>query len=136
MLAAFFLIWGYFSTHQVVFRPWGLQNTKNAFYKKMLCDQASDTINSESLPTAVHPSLATRNLLQDIKGFVNTQGGDQPCPLLSTALGCTTLPHRANLYRSTHSRVLTRVLRTRSTRWLVARLLANHVACDRGTVGD
>ena len=63
LLAAFFLIWGYFSTHQVVFTPWGLQNTKNAFYKKMLCDQASDTINSESLPTAVHPSLATRNLL-------------------------------------------------------------------------
>jgi len=43
-VAAFFLIWGYFSTHQVVFRPWGLQNTKNAFYKKMLCDQASDEI--------------------------------------------------------------------------------------------
>jgi len=44
VVAAFFLIWGYFSTHQVVFRPWGLQNTKNAFYKKMLCDQASDKI--------------------------------------------------------------------------------------------
>jgi hypothetical protein len=44
VVAAFFLIWGYFSTHQVVFRPWGLQNTKNAFYKKMLCDQASDEI--------------------------------------------------------------------------------------------
>jgi len=43
-VAAFFLIWGYFSTHQVVFRPWGLQNTKNAFYKKMLCDQASNKI--------------------------------------------------------------------------------------------
>jgi len=43
-ITAFFLIWGYFSTHQVVFRPWGLQNTKNAFYKKMLCDQASDKI--------------------------------------------------------------------------------------------
>jgi len=44
LLAAFFLIWGYFSTHQVIFTPWGLQNTKNAFYKKMLCDQASDKI--------------------------------------------------------------------------------------------
>jgi len=35
---------GYFIIHQVFFRPWGLQNTKNAFYKKMLCDQASDEI--------------------------------------------------------------------------------------------
>jgi hypothetical protein len=44
VVAAFFLIWGYFSIHQVIFTPWGLQNTKNAFYKKMLCDQASDEI--------------------------------------------------------------------------------------------
>jgi hypothetical protein len=56
-VAAFFLIWGYFSTHQVVFRPWGLQNTKNAFYKKMLCDQASDRIISKSLPTTSHSPL-------------------------------------------------------------------------------
>ena len=96
LLAAFFLIWGYFSTHQVVFRPWGLQNTKNAFYKKMLCDQASDTINSKSLPTMSHPSPATPILLQDIKGFVNAQGGDQPCAPLLMALVCTTLPSRAS----------------------------------------
>jgi hypothetical protein len=63
----------------------------------MLCDQASDTINSESLPTAVHPSLATRILPHYIKGFVNAQGGDQPRPLLLIALGCATLPSRASL---------------------------------------
>ena len=42
VLAAFFLMGGYFIIQVVFFRPWGLQNTKNAFYKKMLCDQASD----------------------------------------------------------------------------------------------
>ena len=64
-VAAFFLIWGYFSTHQVVFRPWGLQNTKNAFYKKMLCDQGSDTIIPQSLPTALHrPLVFFRIILQ------------------------------------------------------------------------
>jgi hypothetical protein len=40
VLAAFFLMGGYFIIQVVFFRPWGLQNTKNAFYKKMLCDQA------------------------------------------------------------------------------------------------
>jgi len=55
--AAFFLMGGYFIIRVVFFRPWGLQNTKNAFYKKMLCDQASDTINSKSLPTASHSPL-------------------------------------------------------------------------------
>jgi hypothetical protein len=94
LLAAFFLIWGYFSTHQVVFRPWGLQNTKNAFYKKMLCDQASDTINSEIITS--HVPLTTSILLHYIIGFVNTRVPDQPCPLLATALGSTTLrqPHQ------------------------------------------
>ena len=42
VLAAFFLMGGYFIIQVVFFRPWGLQNTKNAFYKKMLCDQASN----------------------------------------------------------------------------------------------
>ena len=60
----------------------------------MLCDQASDTINSKSLPTMHHQPLATPILLQDIKGFVNTQGRDQPCRPLAMAPGCTTLPHR------------------------------------------
>jgi len=73
-VAAFFLIWGYFSTHQVVFRPWGLQNTKNAFYKKMLCDQASDDIILKSLPTASHVPRATSILLLQNRPFVNTQG--------------------------------------------------------------
>jgi hypothetical protein len=77
VVAAFFLIWGYFSTHQVVFRPWGLQNTKNAFYKKMLCDQASDAINSESLPTASHEPLTTPVLPQQNRPVVNSQGRDQ-----------------------------------------------------------
>lgn len=40
VLAAFFLMGGYFIIQVVFFRPWGLQNTKNAFQKKMLCDQA------------------------------------------------------------------------------------------------
>jgi hypothetical protein len=54
LLAAFFLIPGYFIIQVVFFRPWGLQNTKNAFYKKMLCDQASDRIISKSLPATRH----------------------------------------------------------------------------------
>ena len=53
----------------------------------MLCDQASDKIISRSLPTMSHPSLATPILLQDIKGFVNGQGRDQPCAPLAIALG-------------------------------------------------
>jgi hypothetical protein len=48
--AAFFLIPGYFIIRVVFFRPWGLQNTKNAFYKKMLCDQASDRIRFHYQP--------------------------------------------------------------------------------------
>jgi len=95
-VAAFFLIWGYFSTHQVVFRPWGLQNTKNAFYKKMLCDQASDKIFF-IYQTASHVPLTTSILLHYIIGFVNTPGRDQPCVLLATAPGSTALlaePHQ------------------------------------------
>ena len=112
LLAAFFLIWGYFSTHQVVFRPWGLQNTKNAFYKKMLCDQASDTIILKSLPTASHVPL----VLPTYKSQpVNTQGGDQPCVPLPMALGFP--PYSTGPVTGTHSRVLGRVLRTRSTAW-------------------
>jgi hypothetical protein len=45
---------GYFIIQVVIFRPWGLQNTKNAFYKKMLCDQASDEIIFQSLPTTTN----------------------------------------------------------------------------------
>jgi hypothetical protein len=53
--AAFFLMGGYFIIQVVFFRPWGLQNTKNAFYKKMLCDQASSShyqppASSQDLP--------------------------------------------------------------------------------------
>jgi len=48
---------GYFIIQVVFFRPWGLQNTKNAFYKKMLCDQASDEIILKSLPTTLHSPL-------------------------------------------------------------------------------
>ena len=137
VVAAFFLIWGYFSTHQVVFRPWGLQNTKNAFYKKMLCDQASDGIISRSLPAMSHPSLATPILLQDIKGFVNAQGGDQPSRPLSMARVYTTPPYPRGpaCDRCAKCRVLSRVLRTRSTPWLVASLLANHLACEAGYSG-
>ena len=95
VVAAFFLIWGYFSIHQVVFRPWGLQNTKNSFYKKILCDQASDAINSESLPTMHHQPPATPILLLQNRPVVNSQGGDQPCRPLAMALVPTTLPSRA-----------------------------------------
>ena len=110
-ITAFFLIWGYFSTHQVVFRPWGLQNTKNAFYKKMLCDQASDEIISRSLPTTLHepPVLLTYN-----PEVVNSQGGDQPCAPLPMALVYP--PYPTGPVTGTHSRVLGRVFDGRSTR--------------------
>ena len=57
VLAAFFLMGGYFIIQVVFFRPWGLQNTKNAFYKKMLCDQASDKIffHLPNQPDQIHP---------------------------------------------------------------------------------
>jgi hypothetical protein len=66
LLAAFFLIWGYFSTHQVVFRPWGLQNTKNAFYKKMLCDQASDKIFFIYQPASHVPPVSFYNTIDQL----------------------------------------------------------------------
>ena len=114
-ITAFFLIWGYFSTHQVVFRPWGLQNTKNAFYKKMLCDQASDEIILKSLPTTSHvpPILLPRN-----RPVVNGQGQDQPCRPLAIALGFPPYPtlRGGPVYRSTRGRVFTGVFDGRPTR--------------------
>ena len=100
-ITAFFLIRGYFSTHQVVFRPWGLQNTKNAFYKKMLCDQASDEIILKSLPTTCHLPLVIFYII--LRGL-SIPRAQPPCPLLPTASGSATLPSPANLYRAAGAR--------------------------------
>ena len=91
VLAAFFLMGGYFIIQVVFFRPWGLQNTKNAFYKKMLCDQASDEIIFQIITN--HQPRATCRLLLQNRPFVNTQGGDQPCLPLLIAPGSATLPY-------------------------------------------
>ena len=80
----------------------------------MLCDQAPDTINSESLPTALHQPLATPILPQQNRPVVNTQGRDQPCAPLPMALVFP--PYPAGPATGTHSRVLSRVFSTRPTR--------------------
>ena len=110
-VAAFFLIWGYFSTHQVVFRPWGLQNTKNAFYKKMLCDQASDKIFFIYQTTShlfFYKILRGRSMP---RRQINPVHHSQWLRCIHPIPPCPPGP-----VTDTHSRVLSRVFSTRPTR--------------------
>ncbi len=83
----------------------------------MLCDQASDKIFF-IYQTASHwpPVLLTRN-----RPVVNTQGGDQPRPLLLIASVYTTLSYPAlegqPMHQCVKCRVLGRVFDGRSTPW-------------------
>ena len=87
VLAAFFLMGGYFIIQVVIFRPWGLQTKyKKCFPKKNAMRPGLSKILFQSAPDLIHQELLT------YKGQpVNAQGGDQPCPQPSTVLGCTTL---------------------------------------------
>jgi hypothetical protein len=79
----------------------------------MLCDQASDEINSLSLPTASHwPPVVFYNTIDQLSiPRVEINWGTATLPLLLIALGSATLPSRASLC------IDVRRLRTRSTPW-------------------
>ena len=132
VVAAFFLIWGYFIIHLVIFTPWGVTNCQKCFPKKITMRPGLSKILFRIAPDLIHQELPAY-----IRPPVNTQGRDQPCPLLLIALGCTTLhtahsqpraqgPAAGYSILNTEYRVPDRVLDGRS-----APLIGDTILCGR-----